>query len=169
MAATSYARLLATSKRTVLVDLDFREATLTRALTPRASIGLWEHEVLGKGAGPEVWRDARTGLDFIPARATATAKTQGGIESEQLLQIVANLMAKYDRVIVDLPPLAVAIEAGALQSLIGGYLFVAHWGVTRRKDVSRALAESRLQEGKVAGAVLTNVDLRRLRQYEFSG
>jgi succinoglycan biosynthesis transport protein ExoP len=163
--ATSYARLVATTKRTVLVDFDFRDATLTKVLTPGAASGLLEQIEAGQEVS-ELWRDAATGLDFIPARGALKARVERNVESEHLLQVVGDLLTEYDRVIIDLPPLSVAVEAAALQSLIGSYVLVASWGQTPRQTLSRALADSRLEDRKLAGAVLANVDLQRLRRYE---
>jgi capsular exopolysaccharide synthesis family protein len=83
------------------------------------------------------------------------------LHSDAFKRFIDELSEKYDRVIIDSPPLVAVTDAAIISTIIDGTLFV-----TRAFKTSRALARQGLRtlwdvDSRVIGAVLNAVDLRK--------
>ncbi len=92
--------------RTILVDGDIRNPSLTSRLTPQAGYGLIDI-VLGQ-CDPEqaIWSDPQSGLDFLPCVLTSRFSNSGDVlGSAQMARLFEQLRANYDRIVLDFSPL----------------------------------------------------------------
>lgn len=170
--AANYAQLLAANDRkTLLVDLDLRNAHLTRALAPHADVGLIDLMSPKREISPHlhVWSHNALPMHFLPARgAQASAAGEATLNSDQLAWVLKSLGSHYDHVVLDLPPLAVSSEAAILSQLVVGYVVVAVWGQTSLDALSRHLMHSGIRPGRILGNVISEVDMKAYRKYERS-
>lgn len=139
--AANLAHLIASlNYRTLLIDGDLRNPSLTRDLTPDATAGLLE--VLShKRAFHDVVRvDVHTGLHFLPAvlrgRLSDTAEV---ISANPMADLLDWARKEYEYVIVDLPPILPVVDVKASSHLIDAYLLVIEWNETRAAAVHEAL------------------------------
>jgi exopolysaccharide transport family protein len=153
--------------RTLLVDADVRNPTLTR-FGARGTPGLLDvlrgerklEEVLGT--------DADTGCSFLPlgrapdASAGAELVTNAGMQT-----LVAELREQFPVVVIDGPPLLPFADAGRMLEFCDAALMVVMWAATDRDHAAAALDSLGPQERKVVGVVLNKVDLRSYRAYEY--
>lgn len=170
--AVSLAQIVAhPGKRTILVDCDLRNPSLSTTLTPNATAGLTE--VLS-GAVPleeAVWRDPRTGLVFLPAAVKGplsyTSEVLSGAQTKKLFD---QLRGTYDYVVVDLPPLAPIVDVRATTPLIDCFILVVEWGRTGTDVVQHALHTAPNVYDAVVGSVLNKADMKAIQRYDhYSG
>jgi polysaccharide biosynthesis transport protein len=171
--AATVARLIAqTGARTILVDCDLRNPSLSRLFCPAASCGLLE---LLKGVStPEkaIWLDRATGMTFLPAAMKPAAmKARLSNSSELLASAKAKdlfdvLRRTHDYVIVDLPPLLPIVDVRASTNLVDGYVYVVEWGRTKIDVVEQALRSARGVYEHLFGVVLNKVNLKTLSRYD---
>ncbi|WP_165839093.1 Wzz/FepE/Etk N-terminal domain-containing protein [Roseicella frigidaeris] len=155
---------------TLLVDLDLRGASLSRALAPQGTGGAAE---IAEGTMPleqVVWRDPQTGLHFLPAAASKSAAQPARILAPlRADRLMAALRAGYDRVVLDLPAAGSAADASVLAELLDGLLLISSWGDLEGEALAEILDGLRGSRDRLLGVVLNRVEMRRLEQYGVTG
>ena len=118
--ATSFAQLLAQSGlRTILIDADLRNPSLSGRLASPAKLGLLDL-VLGRATINEVvWTDPSTRLSFLPTVVDARlAHSSEILGSPAMHKLIQDLKHQYDRVVIDLSPLAPIVDVRATKKII---------------------------------------------------
>jgi Mrp family chromosome partitioning ATPase len=109
----------------------------------------------------------------LPAvRRSQVARLPNAIEalaSDAASSLLATLKARYDLVIVDLPPLIAGNDNRAASRLIDSYILVLEWGSTKVDAVQYALRNAPAVHERVMGAVLNKVDLATISRYDNYG
>ena len=159
--AAGMASIIAQSgARCILVDGDVRNPTLSRALAPGANAGLLEASVGDLRLSEVLWDDPNTRLAFLP---TVNNPKLGNpidiLASKGTKQLIKALEVQCDYIIVDLPPLASAVDVRTTSSLIDSYILVVEWGATKMDAVQYALRHAPNVHSNLAGAVLNKVDM----------
>jgi len=153
--------------RTILVDGDIRNPSLTKRLTSDSKLGLVDI-VLGKASLDEViWTDPSTKMQFLPCVTPQKFSNSGDIlASPKMEKLFAQLRERYDRIVLDLSPLAPIIDVRATGKLVDGYILIVAWAETKIDVVDRALAEAPLVRQQLLGTVLNKVDVSVMRRYD---
>jgi capsular exopolysaccharide synthesis family protein len=132
--------------RTLLLEADLRNPTLTRQLALRPGPGL--QEVLSNEAllpeavqsvvvpAPVSARPHAT-LEVLPSGPSLGGAPAGFIESQEMKFLLADLRSKYDLVVIDAPPLTAASDSFPLLSQVDGVVVVAWVGQARRDNAVR--------------------------------
>lgn len=154
--------------RTLLVDCDIRNPSLTRRFAPQAQKGLVEL-VLGQAELKDMlWTDSQSNLHFLPcviaARFSNTADLLASVSMEKLFKA---LRAHYDLIIVDLSPLAPVIDVRGTSRIVDHYTLVLEWAETKTDVVKRCLDEAPGVHKKLMGIVLNKVDIGTLGRYDY--
>jgi polysaccharide biosynthesis transport protein len=171
--AASVARWVAsTGARTLLVDCDLRNPTLSRSLSPRAPAGLLQ--VVNGQATLEkaLWSDAATGMKFLPAASASTARLAHSSEilaSAQMRKFLDGQRDEYDYIFVDFSPLMPIVDVRVSTNLVDGYVFIIAWGDTRIEFVKQALKSARGVYEHLLGVVLNKVNLAAIDRYDGGG
>ena len=166
--AASLARVIAHGgTRTLLVDGDLRNPSLTRQLAPSAQVGLVD-VILGRAAlADAIWTDPETGLEFLPAVIDQRLPHSHEILLWQSTEkLFAALRGSYDRVILDLPPLAPIVDVRATNRLVNSYLLVIEWGRTKIDVVKHALNDAPNVNERNIGCVLNKADIKAISRYD---
>ena len=159
--AFSVAQLMAqVGARTILVDCDLRNPSLSRTLAPDAKAGLFE-VITEKGLIDDViWNDPTTRMAFLPAvvkfRSAHSSEILGSASTKALFD---KLRESYDYVVVDLPPLAPIVDVRATAHLVDSFVFVIEWGRTKTEIVEHALGHADGVYDNLLGVVLNKVDM----------
>ena len=169
-ATTLAANLAQTAVRagraTLLIDGDFAQSGLSRALGAAEASGLVDVLDCILPAGDAVRRIANTGLDALPS---GLGPRRGGvIESSYIREfgaLVAELANVYDTIIVDLPPIAQFPEAESLIAQVDRFALSIPWGTRPREATARVLQEQPGLAARCLGVVLTETDMGRLGLY----
>ncbi len=165
--AFSLAQLMArVSTRTILLDCDLRNPSLSRALAPRARRGLLD--VLANKVEFEkaIWKDPSTNLVFLPVVLKYQfANSNEIVSSVPMKKLFEKLRESYDYIVVDLPPLAPIVDARAAAPLIDSFVFVIEWGRTKIDVVEHALGHAEEVYDNLLGVVLNKVDMTTFGRY----
>lgn len=173
--AANLAVLLASSgKRTLLIDADLRNPSLSHLLQPAPKSGLVE-AVLGDASWLDCIKvDQETKLAVLPiVPGTATRSlvhTNELIASPGMHALLENARQSFDYVVVDLAPMGPVVDAKAFSPLADGFVYVVEWGKTPTKLVADVLDAEPLISNKVIGVVLNKTDMQALGRYsDFGG
>jgi succinoglycan biosynthesis transport protein ExoP len=153
--------------RTILVDGDIRNPSLTARLTPDAQRGLIDI-VLGKADLKDVvWVDPQTNLHFLPCVVASRFSNSGDVlASPQMEKLFKQLREHYDRIILDLSPLAPVIDVRATGALVDSYILVIEWAKAKIDIVERVLNETPVVRERLLGAVLNKVNIAAMNRYD---
>ncbi len=157
VAANLAQSIAAGGKSVVLMDLDYRQGTLTRALA-------------GTSGNREALSDPETGMRFVPAPLDVLAmEAVQRIDPKALRSRLEEARAEADYVIVDLPAVLAHIDASAVAELLDGVLLVVEWGRTDQAVATEALDRLGAAGADFLGAVFNKVQLGALRRYGVPG
>ena len=169
--AAAVARLAAqTGAKTLLVDCDLRNPSLSRLLAPKATAGLLE-VVRGQSTIEKaIWFDQATNMQFLPATMKARlAHSSEVLAAARTLKFFDTLRHNYDYIIVDFAPLRPVVDVRASANLVDAFVYVVEWGKTRTDFVEQALQSARGVYEHLLGVVLNKVDLRLVGRYDGRG
>ncbi|WP_342733660.1 polysaccharide biosynthesis tyrosine autokinase [Bradyrhizobium sp. B117] len=153
--------------RTLLVDADIRNPSITRQIQPDATAGLAEI-VLGSASIEDVLVSGiEPNLDFIPSNVGDRFSNSADLlSSSQMERLFRELRNQYDRIIVDLSPLAPVIDVRGTGGLVDSYILLVEWARTKIDVVERALSETPIVQSRMLGAVLNKVDMSAMGRYD---
>lgn len=154
--ATSLALLMSyAGVRTLLVDCDLRNPSLTAILAPGAKHGIRDVISGAISLKEAVWTDRSSNLEFLPGTLNrGLSDSAEFLASSQVKQLFDDVRKDYDYAIVDLSPLLPVVDARATGNFIDAYIFVTEWGRTRIDAVEHALGDSRNLYHNLLGVVL---------------
>lgn len=153
-------------RKTLLVDLDLRRPRLHEVLALDCVHGI--HSV---ARGEATWReclrrDERTGADVLVA-APLEGKALEFVGSQKMREILAEMRAEYDVVIVDSPPMLAVSDSRIIAHLVDATVFVIKWDKTERGFVEAAIKQVRNAGIELVGVALSQVDTRKHARYGY--
>ncbi|RTM05643.1 MAG: polysaccharide biosynthesis tyrosine autokinase [Bradyrhizobiaceae bacterium] len=156
--------------RTLILDGDLRNPSLTRWLTPSARVGL--AEVLSGKVKLEdaLWAEPTSGLFFLPAvDAGRLSQTSDILGSPVMLEFCGQLRKMFDRIVIDLSPMAPLVDVRATTKLVDTYVMVVEWGKTKIDVVEHVFHEAPDVYERTLGVVLNKVNIKALSRYQSYG
>lgn len=154
------ARVMAQSgDRVLLIDCDLRKAGLSQLIEHKPGAGIVE--ILHGDATFEqvVHQDVVAGLQIVPvAEPIFTAEDLFG--SQAMRDLLISIESRYDRILIDTPPLMGVADARTLASLASAVVLLVKWNSTPLSAVKSGLAWLDQDRAPVIGAMLTMVDPR---------
>jgi succinoglycan biosynthesis transport protein ExoP len=154
-------------QKTLLIDGDLRNPSLSQDLAPAAMAGLLEVIQGTANVDDVLWTDHDTGLKFLPAVTTRRLTNSGDVlGSERMKSVLNSLSGQFDYIIMDLPPIGAVVDARAVSPQIDGFIMVVEWGKTRVDVVNEALMSLGVICDKIIGAVLNKVNYRALNNID---
>lgn len=169
----SLARLLALAgnNRVLLIEADLRRGKIGKTLFNRAATD--NTDVLAAYLTGEV-ADWRQCLQTDPASGLHALTSSGNIEHPQTLLQSDNMRRlldeagqDYDLILIDTPPLLAVSDALLLSHQVDATVFIVKWESTPRDAVKHALALLRKAHAPEAGALLTQVNVRKHAYYGY--
>jgi succinoglycan biosynthesis transport protein ExoP len=165
--AANFAELAASGgARTILIDADLRNPALSSEWADGRP-GLAD-VLAGQASLDEIiLRDARSGLFVLASgQAPSTPHTREWLAAAPMNELIEDLRAAHDYVIVDLPPLVPVVDARATGHFIDRYIFVVEWGLTRIESAKAALAQAPELKERLLGVVVNKAEIASLKRYE---
>ena len=146
---------MSVGRRTLLVDCDMRSPRVAKSLGLHAEVGL--AEVIEGRADPQaaIVRAPDTSLDVLPVHDTPPNPSEL-LASRAMSELVQDLAASYDRVILDIPPVLGLPDAKTVSDLCDGIVVIVRADRTPQDDVNSALEI--LDPERLLGVVLNGVD-----------
>ena len=152
--------------KTILVDCDLRNPSLSRALAPGATCGLLEVLSGKMSLEDAIWKDPITNLNFLPVvLKSRLAHSNEVLSSPGMKELFERLRESYAYIIADFSPLAPIVDVRVTTSYIDSYLLVVEWGRTRIDVVHHALAHAQGIYENLLGVVLNKVDMSVFGRY----
>lgn len=154
-----------TGSRVLLLDADLRRPMLSRSLAPNASVGLMEVLTGEIDLAAAVVKDARTGVEFLPAVTRGSVDFAAELLSSGSMQrMLDGARDHYDYVVLDFAPLLAVVDAKSASHLVDCFIMAVKWGSTTSDIVSSALNTSEVVRSRTIGAVLNNADPTELQR-----
>jgi len=167
MFSASFARLLAKSGvKVLLIDADMRRPHVHNILSlDKSKPDL--AQVLAHDAKLEdaIQKDI-SGAHVIIAH-TRPPNPQDLVGSHQMEKLIATVREKYDMVIIDTPPVIALTDAALIAKMADTTVYLARWAFTPREVIAEGLKHLQKFNVKLAGIVLTQVDLADRKRYGY--
>lgn len=148
-------------QRALLIDCDMRQRATSRELASQISHGL--SDVLS-GATPldtALVRDSGSETWILPQNPASDGNLEP-LDSEEMVQLIAQVRERFDLVVLDCPPVLAVADARQAAVLADQVMMVVHWRKTSARAVSYALDQLVRVNADVAGIVLSRADLQAL-------
>lgn len=138
-------------QRVLLLDADLRRPSVARLFGIPEGPGLSEVLMGVSDLEPALVRLPDQHLTVLPAGAPA-AQPAEMLGSTAMRRVLDTLRTRFDRIIVDMPPVGPVADVHVVAPMADGLLMVVRAGMTPKPAIERAL--SGLDMGKVLGLVL---------------
>ncbi len=145
-------------ERVVIVDCDLRKPNVHKSFRLENLKGVIDVCANKATLDEVVMRNVHPNLDVLVAGGRAKNPTQI-LNSKSFEIMLSDLRKRYDRILIDTPPLAAVSDALIVLPLVDGSIFTIFFNRVRRKAAQ--FAAKRLQEANVPnfGAVLNGLNL----------
>jgi polysaccharide biosynthesis transport protein len=166
--AAGFAAFMAKSgARTLLIDADLRNPTLTRSLGYNNAPGLLNLVADKAELEDLVITDSTYKFDFLPS-STRTKPTNSSdvLNSPAIKEMLRAAKSNYDYVLVDLPPILPVVDVKAAAHLFEAFVLVVEWGSTSTDEIFKAANVSPIVSERLLGAVLNKADEAVMRRFE---
>ena len=144
-------------QRTVIVDCDLRKPNIQRSFRLRASKGLVNHCVQGVPLEDVIVKQVQPNLDVITVGDRAKNPVQL-INSPEFEAMLAALGQRYDRVVLETPPLGAVSDVLNILPLMDGALYAIQFNRVKRGAARRCVRRLLAANVPVFGAVLNDMD-----------
>jgi succinoglycan biosynthesis transport protein ExoP len=165
--ATGFAAFVAKSgARTLLVDADLRNPSMTRALGYSNAPGLVDMVAEKTDFDDLVITDTKFKFDFLPSSRMKPSNSSDILNSPPMKDMLRAAKGNYDYVLVDLPPILPVVDVKAVAHLFDAFVLVVEWGSTSTDEIVKAVGASPIVSERLLGAVLNKADEVVMRRFE---
>jgi len=168
--ATNLALVIAQSgKRVLLIDADFRRPMVHKIFGLNSKVGL-SSVLVGEAALEEAVQQAEhegeviENLDILAAGPKPPNPAEL-LDSQGMRRLLEEAREKYDRVIVDTPPVLFVADASILGAISDGVIMVVKSATNTRSLATRAREQLEGVKARILGGILNDVHVSRLGYY----
>jgi len=152
--------------RTLLVEADLRRPRLHKTFQCSAEEGV-STVLVGKiSVDSAILTTSFENLYLLPC-GPVPPNPSDLLVTERAKEVFLSLKERFDIVIIDTPPLIPVSDARILARYADGILLVVKLGSTTRESLVQASREVLSVDGRILGAVLNDLDIRRARYYGY--
>jgi succinoglycan biosynthesis transport protein ExoP len=166
--AAAFAAFVAkTGARTLLVDADLRNPSLTTSLGRAGAPGLLHMVADELDFEGLVITDSRYKFDFLPASTQKEFSNSSDVLNSPAVRDMLKKAAIYNEyVVVDLPPILPVVDVRAVAHLFDAFIMVVEWGSTSTDEILKAANTSPILTDRLIGAILNKADEAVMRRFE---
>jgi polysaccharide biosynthesis transport protein len=146
-------------QRTLLIDADLRRAVVNETFAIPRSPGLSDL-LVGNARLADVAKAVEVSNLFLLPSGQFPPNPSELLGSPAMRDILEQAKTSFDMVVIDSPPVLAVTDSSVISSVVDGTIVVVRVGKTARDAVRRAVAQLRVVNGRVLGAVLNDVDFR---------
>jgi succinoglycan biosynthesis transport protein ExoP len=169
LVASNFAIVTAqTGLKTLLVDADLRRPSVHKAFQLQSPIGLSAYLADRVRSIDEIAHTTDVpNLDVVCCGATPSNPSEL-ISSKRMLQFLEEAATRYDRVVLDCPPVSAVADPLVVGAMCDGIMFVTKFNKIRREHALRSV--QRIQEAGIylIGLVLNDIDFEGKDSYYYS-
>lgn len=144
-------------ERTIVVDADLRMPNIAKGLDISGRRGVIQYMTGEADLDSVIHKDYLHNLDILPAGGNTKSPTQI-LSTERFTNLIHELRLRYDRVIIDTPPVATVSDALNILPLVDGVLLVIRFNMVKRKTAAVNLKRLRESNVPIFGAILNNLN-----------
>ncbi|HEY1097470.1 MAG TPA: polysaccharide biosynthesis tyrosine autokinase, partial [Myxococcota bacterium] len=144
--------------RTLIVDTDLRKPRLHRVFGVDSDVGVSSVLLGDSTVAAAVQATEVPNLDVLVCGVLPPNPAEI-LLSDRFRELVAELGARYDRVIFDTPPVGPVTDPAILGTLVDGVVLITKCGQTTKDSVTLAMRALRDANARVFGAILNDVDV----------
>jgi succinoglycan biosynthesis transport protein ExoP len=153
--------------RTLLIDADLRNPTLTRSLGYGGAPGLLNLVTEKSDFDDLVITDSKYKFDFLPSSTRIKPTNSSDVlNSPAMKEMLRAAKSNYDYVLVDLHPILPVVDVKAAAHLFEAFVLVVEWGSTSTDEIVKAVNASPILSERLLGAVLNKADEAVMRRFE---
>ena len=153
-------------RRTLIIDCDLRRPRLHELTGIANEAGLSDILMQERTLHEVIHTDQRSGAEFVMA-GPPVPDPAALLASERMRELLRDVGARYDLVLLDSPPILSVSDARVLSQMADKSVFLVQWGKTRRNDVMMGVKQMIEAGADLAGLVLNRVDVKRHAQYGY--
>ncbi|MFP4203295.1 MAG: GumC family protein, partial [Opitutales bacterium] len=143
-------------EKTLLVDADLRLPNVARSLQLENEVGLLNHLTKGDSLDDVILKEIYPNMDVLTSGGKSKNPTQI-MSSAEFEAMLAELRDRYDRIVIDSPPLAAVSDALTLLPYADGVVYVIKFNTVKRKTAMANIRRLWESDTPVFGAVLNNI------------
>jgi capsular exopolysaccharide synthesis family protein len=143
-------------EKTLLLDGDLRLPNVARSLQLENDYGLLDYVEKSIGLDEVTIKEVYPNLDVLPSGGKSKNPTQV-LNSAKFEAMLADLRDRYDRIVIDSPPLAAVSDVLNLLPLADGVLYVIKFNTVKRKTAVMNVRRLWESNTPVFGAILNNI------------
>ncbi len=151
-------------QRTVVVDCDLRKPNLHHSFRLGDAKGLINYCVDADPLDNVIVRNVHPNLDVIVAGGRARNPTQL-LNGPQFETLIAELSKRYDRILLDTPPIGAVSDALNLLPIVDGAIYTIQYNRVRRRAARRCVRRLLSANVPVFGAVLNGMAMNLSSDY----
>ncbi|NBD07481.1 GumC family protein [Corallococcus silvisoli] len=148
--------------RVLLLDTDMRRPRLHRAFGVPNDLGI-SSLVVGEGSLDKAVKSTEVPNLFVLPCGPLPPNPAELLHTRAFAELLRTAAEKFDRIILDSPPLNAVVDAAVLATQADGVVMVLKAGRTDRGAAKRALRSLADVQARMFGAILNDVDLRQPR------
>ena len=145
-------------QRVLLIDTDLRRPRLHKSLGVSKERGLTSL-LLGDSNYDDVVKSTDVPNLYVLPCGPQPPNPAELLLTNRFKVVLAELASRYDRILLDSPPVLAVTDAVVLARTSEGVILVAQAGKTHRDDVSVAARQFRDVDAPVLGVILNNIDI----------
>ncbi len=144
-------------QRVLLIDTDMRRPRLHASTGVSRDTGL-SNLILGDENYDEVIRQTEIPNLFVLPCGPLPPNPAELLMTKRFAVVLEELSKRFDRIILDSPPLGAVTDAVVLSKQVDGVILVVRAGKTLRDEISRAAKQIRDVGGEIFGVILNELD-----------
>lgn len=164
--AACLARSLSELEKVLLIDADLRRPAVHRALGVNQGKAGLAQLIAGNTKLEEVFVRVAENLHLLRTGPIPPDPSEL-LSSERFSRLLEFLGDRYDRIIIDTPPVAAVSDALVVGRLSSGVVYVVHADKTAEEMVSYSVRRLRERGSTVLGAVLNQVTEDLLKEHQY--
>ena len=153
--ATVYAQ---SGKKTLLIDMDLRKPKIHRGFKKINQIGLSDM-ITHNLHIEEAVQTISSNLDILTSGSKLPFPAEF-LMSDALKKVMRDIKTKYDRIIIDTPPMTAVTDASIISSLVDGMIIVIASREAKTDIASRVIKDLKDNGANIIGSVMTRVQKR---------
>lgn len=153
-------------EKTLLLDGDLRLPSVARSLQIETDSGILSYTKEGKALDEIIVKEVYPNFDVLSSGGKDRNPTQT-LNSPKFRAMISKLQERYDRIVIDSPPLAAVSDALNLLPIADGVLYVIKFNATSHKLVAKNLRNIKESNKILFGAILN--DISTSMSYYYSG
>lgn len=154
-------------RRTLLIDADIRRPSIHDIFNVDSKPGLVEY-LTGQSELHEVIQSNHCGPGVgVISSGSLPQDVPNILASERMRELLQAASSKYELIVIDSPPVMVGADVRLLCGIADATILAVRWGKTPRRTVGLSLKNLQTSGAKLAGTVLTMVDVRQYAKYSY--